>query len=180
MFKTTTLIKKIVLAALVLLIGLAFLPAGASAAGLNDQANPQPDNSRLERVWVREQRIYQRESDRLANAGNFIARVQALIDKANGKGWDTASVQAALNAFSTVIPAAQTAHNPGAAIIASHNGFDTNGKMTDRTSATATVKSLGQVLKNTRTAMDGTGKALRAAIKAFREAHPRPTDTTQP
>ncbi len=159
-----------------LVIGAAALPlAGASAAGLNGQSNALLDNSRLERVWAREQAVYQREGTRLANASNFFARVQALIDKATRKGWDTSSVQAALNALSAVIPAVQAAHAPGAAIIASHIGFDTNGKVTDRTTAVATAKSLAQVLKDTRIAMDGTGLALRAAIRAFRDAHSRPT-----
>jgi hypothetical protein len=176
MFKMTVLFKKIALVALLLVLGVAALPVnGVSAAGPNDQANPQVDNYRLERVWAREQTIYQREGKRLENASNFIARVQALIDKANQKGWDTASVQAALNALSAVIPAVQTAHTPGAAIIASHAGFTPNGEVTDRTVAIATVKSLSQILKDTRAAMDGTGKALREAIRAFRDAHSRPT-----
>lgn len=178
MFKITALFKKITLAVLVLGLGLAFLPLnGASAAGLNGQTTAQPDNSRLERVWAREQAVYQRQSSRLANAGTFLGKVQTLIDKANQKGWDTSAVQAALNALSAVIPAVQAAHNPGAALIASHAGFDADGKVSDRTSAIATAQSLAQVIKNTHSAWDGTGKALRQAIKAFREAHPRPTAT---
>ncbi|MDP2994951.1 MAG: hypothetical protein Q8N46_07500 [Anaerolineales bacterium] len=93
------------------------------------------------------------------------------MDKANQKGWDTSTFQAALNAFAAVIPAAQSAHDPGAAIIASHNGFDADGKVTDRAAAFKTVKALSQVLKDTRTAMNGTGQALREAVKAFRDAH---------
>ena len=121
--------------------------------------------------------VSQRESTRLANASNFLARVQALIDKANQKGWDTSSVQAALNALSTVIPAVQAAHAPGTTIVASHAGFDAAGIVTDRSTAITTANSLAQVLKDTRTAMDGTGRVLRAAIRAFRDAHPRPTST---
>ena len=127
--------------------------------------------------WAREQTVYQRQSNRLDNAGTFLGKVQTLIDKANQKGWDTSAVQAALNALSAVIPAVQAAHNPGAALIASHTGFDADGKVTDRTSAIATAKSLAQVIKNTHSAWDGTGKALRQAIQAFREAHPRSTAT---
>ena len=181
MFKMSILFKKIALAVLVLALGLAVVPlSGASAAGLEAQTAAQPANTRLEKVWVREQAVYQRQSNLLANAGTFIGRVQTLIDKAKQKGWDTASVQAALNVLSAVIPAVQAAHNPGAAILASHTGFDAGGKVTDRASALATAKSLAQVLKDTRSAMDGTGRALRAAIKAFREAHPRPTTTPAP
>ena len=176
MFKMTALFKKIALAVLVLTIGMSAFPvAGASAAGLNDQTAPQPDNSRLEKAWAREQAIYRREGTRLANSSIFIARIQTLVDKANQKGWDTSSVQAALNGLRGVIPAVQAAHASGAAIIASHSGFDANGKVTDRTAAIATVKALARVLKATRSAMDGTGIALRQAIRVLRDAHPRPT-----
>jgi hypothetical protein len=181
MFKITNLFKKFALAAMVLVIALAAFPfAGASAAGLNVQANAQPDNTRLEDRWVRLQATYQIQSNRLSDASTFIARVQALIDKATGKGWDTSAVQAALNALSAVIPAVQAAHAPGAAIIASHTGFDASGKVTDRATALATAKSLSQELKDTRTAMNGTWKALREAVRAFRQAHPRTAPTTTP
>jgi len=175
MFKITTLFKKFALLALVLAIALAVFPfTGASAAGLNGQNKTQPDNSRLENLWARKQATYQRQSDRLSNASTFTSKVQALIDKASAKGWDTSSVQAALNALSAVIPAIQAAHDPGAAIIATHAGFDSTGKVTDRTTAIATVKSLAQVLMDTRIAMNGTLKALHDAVKAFRQAHPHP------
>jgi hypothetical protein len=181
MFKITSLIKKAALVALVLAIGLAVLPqAGASASSSNAPAALQPDNSRLERVWARQQRLYRWEGKSLSNAGNFITNVQALIEKANGLGWDTTSVQAALNALSGVIPAAKAAHAPGAAILAGHAGFDSSGKVTDRTTAIATVGSLAQVLKDTRLAMNSTGQALRQAIQAFREAHPRPNSAPLP
>jgi hypothetical protein len=103
--------------------------------------------------------------------------VQTLIDKASAKGFDTSAIQAALNALSAVIPAVQVAHAPGAAIITSHAGFDATGKVTDRTTAIATAKSLAQVLKDTRTAMNGTWKALHEAVKALRQAHPKPATT---
>jgi hypothetical protein len=167
--------KKITLFILVFGIGFAALPAmGASAAGLSDVTPPpvsQPDNSRIENIWARAQNTYQREGDRLAKAGEFISTAQTLINKANQKGWDTSLLQAALNAFASVIPAAQAAHDSGASIIANHAGFDAAGKVTDRTAAIDTVKALSQVLKDTRSAMNGTGKALREAIRSFRQTH---------
>jgi len=173
MLKITTLFKKILPAVLVLAIALAAFPlTGASAAGLTGQATLQPDNTRLENIWVREQARYQIQSNRLANASTFISKVQALIDKATAKGFDTSAIQAALNTLSAVIPAVQAAHAPGASIIANHAGFDASGKVTDRTTAITTVKSLAQVFKDTRTAMNGTWKALHDAVKAFRQAHP--------
>jgi hypothetical protein len=178
MLKMTAFLKKFAVGTLILAIVLAVFPfAGASAAGLTGQYQIQPDNPRLENLWARQQAAYQRQSDLLSNASTFISRVQALIDKASAKGWDTSGIQAALNALSTVIPAVQAAHDPGAAIIASHAGFDAGGKVTDRSTAITTVKSLAQVLKDTRTAMNGTLKALHEAVKAFRQTHPHPAIT---
>ena len=180
-----SIFKKFGLAALVLAIGLVALPAAsAPAAGLQDETTPptnQPasrvvpvparDNERLEQIWARSQTVFYLQGDRLAKADDFLAKAQSLIDRASQKGWDTSTVQAALNAFAAVIPTAQAAHDPGAAIKTSHNGFDADGKVTDRAAAIETVKSLGQVLKDTRAAMNGTGQALREAVKAFRNAH---------
>lgn len=161
MSKLVPFFKRFSLAALVLAIGLAALPtAGASgvvpvsargAASLQNETTPP--------------------ANRPAKADEFITNAQSLIDKANQKGWDTSAVQVALNAFTAIIPTAQAAHNPGAAIIASHNGFNADGKVTDRAVAVETVKALGQVLKDTRLAMNRTGQALREAVKAYRNAH---------
>jgi hypothetical protein len=178
MLRTTAFFKKFALVALILAIAMATFPfAGASAASLTGQYQTQPDYPRLENLWARQQAAYQRQSDLLSNASTFISKVQALIDRATAKGWDTSGIQAALNALSAVIPAVQAAHDPGAVIIASHAGFDASGKVTDRATAIATVKSLAQVLRDTRTAMNGTLKALHEAVKAFRQAHPHPAIT---
>ena len=177
MFKITAPLKKTALAALVLAIGLAVFPVtGTSAAGL-DQTPIQPNNVGLERVWMCQQALYRRQSERLANASTFIARVQGLIDRANTKGWDTSDVQVALDALGAVIPTVQAAHDPGIAIIASHAGFDAGGRVIDREDAISTVKSLTEVLKDTRSAMYGTWKALHQALRDFREAHPRQVTT---
>lgn len=178
MFKITALLKKTALAALVLAIGLALFPVtGASAAGLADQTPIQPGTTRLERVWMRQQAIFRRESSRLEKASTFIERVQSLIDRANAQGWDASNVQEALDDLGAVIPAVQAAHDPGTGIIASHAGFDATGRVIDREEAMTTIKSLDQVLRNTRAAMDGSGQALRKALRDFREAHPRPAIT---
>ena len=179
----STFLKKALLAGVILGLGLLSFPAfGARAAGLNDTSTPpsdQPAISRLENAWSRTQQVYQRQGDLLGKAGGLIARVQTLIDKANGKGWDTSAVQAALDAFQSAVQDATSVHAGGAGIIASHAGFDENGKVLDKAQALATVKSLRQVLQDTRSAMNGTGKALRAAIQAFRSEH-KPTASPEP
>jgi hypothetical protein len=169
--------KKTILFALVLAIGLAALPfVGTSAAPINpDETTPpagQPaGNERIENAWERLQTVYARQGERLGKTSALIEKIQTRIEQANTRGWDTSAVQAALQAFIAVIPNASASHESGAAIIASHSGFDANGKVSDRAAALVTVKSLGQVIKDTRSAMNGTGEALRAAIQAFREAH---------
>ena len=65
-------------------------------------------------------------------------------------------------------------------IINSHQGFDANGKVTDLEKAKETVKAMHAKMQEIKTAMGGTGKALREAIKAFREANPRPVKTPTP
>ncbi|NTU54968.1 MAG: hypothetical protein HGA79_01840 [Anaerolineales bacterium] len=165
--------KKIILLALVLAIGLAVLPfSGASAEENTPPTSGQPvSNERLEQAWARLQTAYTTQSERLDKSAALIEKIETRIAQANAKGWDTSAVQAALDAFVAALPNASAAHEAGAELIASHAGFDADGKVTDRATAIETAKALGQVVKNTRAAMNGTGEALRAAIQAFLEAN---------
>ena len=176
MLKNTALLKKMFVLAQILAIGLAAVPVTTvSAAGLNDQDNPPSDlpmiDALLEKVWVREQAIYQRQDDRLAKADEFFAKVQSGIDKVTAKGYDASGIQAALDALETAVDAAKPIHENTASIIAAHAGFDANGKVTDRAQARETVKLLGQSLKDYRSTVGDPFKALREAVKTFREAH---------
>lgn len=185
MLPFTTSLKKVTMAVLILGIGLAFLPAaGASAApDLRDEGNPPAGEKaapgRLKQTWERLQEVYAAQGERLEKSGEFIARVQSLIDKAEARGLDTSAVQAALDALSAVLPAAQAAHEPGVGIIASHAGFDEKGNIEDMETALQTVRSLAEVLKDTRAAMGGTGEALRNALRAFLETN-RPARAEAP
>jgi len=103
MSKVSILLKNALVVALILGIGLAAFPATrVFAAGLNDPSNPPGDHPKvdalLEKIWAREQTLYQRQNDRLAKADEFFARVQSGIDKATAKGYDASGVQAALDA----------------------------------------------------------------------------------
>jgi hypothetical protein len=176
MLKVTVLLKKALVLALILSFGLAAVPATTvSAAGLNDQDNPSSDHpmvdARLEKVWAREQAVYQRQDDRLAKADEFFAKVQSGIDKATAKGYDASAIQAALDALETAVQTARPIHENAASLIAAHAGFDATGEVTDRVQARETVKLLGQSLKDYRSTVGDPFKALREAVKAFREAH---------
>jgi len=176
MSKIIALLKKMSVLALIFAIGLAAVPATTvSAAGLDDQDNPPSDHpavdARLEKVWAREQAIFQRQDNRLAKADEFFARVQAGIDKATAKGYDASAIQAALDALEAAVETAKPIHANAASIIAAHAGFDASGKVTDRAQARETAKLLGQSLKDYRSTVGDPFKALQEAVKAFREAH---------
>jgi len=175
---------KVFLVGTILSLGfLSFPVLGAHAAGLNDQTTPpaptQQTSTRLQAAWSRVQKTYQTQGAMLTKAASQVSKAQALIDKANEKGWDTSAVQAALTAFQSALQTAQSVHDGGASIISAHAGFDASGNVVDPTQAKATIQALRQVNQNTRSAMDGTGKALIAAIKALRQDH-RPTTPATP
>ena len=168
------LFKKTVLFALVAALAVAGLPfVSASAAGTNEPTPPpsgEVSNEKLEKAWAHQLRVY----ERMGKAGAFAEKIQTLIDHAKENGKDVSAVQAALDAFEVALNDAKPIYESASGIINSHHGFDSNGKVTDPETAKETVRAMGEKLKEIRTAMDGTGKALHEAIKAFREANPRP------
>jgi hypothetical protein len=175
--------KKTVLFALVAALAMASLPlVSVSAAGVDDPQPPQGTvtNEKLEQVWARQQRTYEKIGKGFDRSDEFIANAQKLIDRAKSNGKDVTALQAALDAFETAVKDAHPIYEGGKGIINSHQGFDANGKVTDPEKAKETVQEMREKLQEIRSAMDGTGKALREAIKAFRAANPRPTKTPTP
>ena len=171
-----TLLKKTVLFALVAVLGLASMPfITASAAGEYDPTPPQGkvSNERLERIWARQLRLYKR----MGRTDEFLERVQRLIDRSKANGKDISAVQTALDAFKVAAKQAQPIYESIKGIINSHQGFDRNGKVTDSEKARETVKAMHEKFKEIRETMNGTGKAVHEAIKAFRQANPRPRPT---
>jgi hypothetical protein len=172
-----TLFSKTILFALIAALGLAAIPiVSVSAAGEYDPTPPpqgQISNERLERAWARQLRIY----ERMGRTDEFVERVQQLIDRAEESGKDASAVQAALDAFEAALKDAQPIYESANGIVHSHQGFDENGKVTDPEQAQETVQAMRQKFEEIKTAMNGTRKALHEAIKAFREANPRPQPT---
>lgn len=176
--------KKTILFALVAALGLAALPfVSASAAGENDPTTPptgEVSNEKLAQIWARQLRAYDRLGKGFDRADDFIARAQNLIDRASENGKDVTALQVALDAFEASIKDALPIYESTGEIVSAHQGFDENGKVTDAEKAKETVRSMGEKLKELKAAMDGTGQALREAIKAFRAANPRPVKTPAP
>jgi len=169
--------KKTILLAIVAAFTLAGFPiVSVYAAGKDDIPQIQITNERLERIWARQLRLY----ERLGRADGFIVRVQRLIDRAEANGKDTAAVQAALDAFAAAIKDTHPIYESMKGIINSHQGFDKDGTVTDPEIARETIQAMREKLQEIKTTMNSTRKELRQAIKAFREANPRPPTTANP
>lgn len=161
-------------------LGVASLPLfNVSAQGMNDPVPPphgQITNERLERLWARQLRAY----ERLGRTEGFIEKIQKLIDHAEVNGKDASAVQTALDAFEEAVKGAKPIYASMNGIVNSHQGFDEDGNVTDPDKARETVQQMREKLQAIREAMGGTGRALRDAIKAFRQANPRLERTPQP
>jgi len=166
--------KNTVLLALVAALGFASLPlVSVAAQGANDPTPPpttQISNEKLEQAWARQLKVY----ERMGKADDLVAKVQKLLDRATAKGKDVSAIQSALNAFGASLKDAKPIYESMNGIVNSHQGFDANGKVTDAEKAKETVKAMREKMQSIKTTMDGTGKALHEAIKAFRAANPRP------
>jgi hypothetical protein len=174
------LFKKTILLAVIAALGAASLPfVSVSAAGAYDPTPPpqgELTNERLEKIWARQLRLY----EKMGKTDDFIGKVQQLVDRAGQNGKDVSAVQAALDAFEDAAKDAKPIYASANGIVNSHQGFDANGKVTNPEQAKETVRAMGETLKEIKDAMGGTGKALRDAIQAFREANPRPEKTPTP
>jgi hypothetical protein len=174
--------KKTILLALIVALGLASLPIlSASASGLDHQAPAMQSQreitkERLEKIWAHQLRLY----EKLGKTDEFIEKIQKLIDRAVANGKDVSAVQAALDAFADAWKDAKPIYESMNGIVNSHQGFDENGKVTDLEKAKETVKSMQEKFREIKAVMDGTGQALREALKAFREANPRPQKSPTP
>ena len=174
-----TWFRKTILFAWIAALGLASLPlVSVAAQGTQDPPPPQGPvtNEKLEQVWARQLRAY----ERLGQVEDAIARAQRLIDRANADGKDVSAVQAALDTFKVAAKEAKPIYESMHGIVNGHLGFDAQGKVTDPEKAKETVRTMGEKLKEIKEAMGGTGKALHEAIKAFREANPRPEKVPTP
>jgi hypothetical protein len=145
------------------------------AEGQADPSNlPAPgaiSNARLEWIWARELRLYERLGWAFERDDVGLDRIQHLIDVAAENGKDVAAVQAALDAYKAAAKDAHPIYESAKEIVNSHKGFEENGKVTDAAQAVETVKEMGSKFREIKTAMNDAGKALRAAIKTFRDAN---------
>ena len=163
--------KKTILVALAAALVFAAFPVTSVFAQGENPPKGELTNEKLEQVWARQLKIYERLGKGFDDIDGQVAKFQARIDKAAEKGKDVSALQAALDAFETSSKSAKPIYDSMSGLVNSHQGFDANAKVTDAEKAKTTVEDMRAKLKELKSAMGGTGKALREALKAFREAN---------
>jgi hypothetical protein len=163
--------KKTTLAAMVAMLALAVLPVTSAYASGENPPTATVSNARLELIWARQTARFERLARVFEDSDAQISRIQTLIDKAAANGKEVSAIQAALDAFKAALKNAKPIYESIKGIVNSHQGFDVNGKVTDLEAAKSTVQGMHDKMLELKTTMDGSGKALRDAIKAFRDAN---------
>jgi len=178
----TTIFRKFILGALIAALAIAVLPFSSAFAAAQSAAatppapqDPALADARLELVFATQKYRVEIISLSIDNADILFKRAQMLIDKAKSNGDDVSAVQTAFDAYKVAFEKGRPLYVQAQAVVDTHAGFDASGKLTDTEKAKATVKSLGDFLKQYRDTVGEARKALREAIQAFRQANPRST-----
>lgn len=167
-----SILSKIMMAILAVALTFAAIPVtSAFAADETPPAKGELTDEKLEEIWARQLKVYERIGKAFEDPDAHIARFQSMIDKAAENGKDVTSLQAALDAYAAALTATQPQYEALGQVFRTHSGFDANGNVTDSEKALATVKEAREQMKAIKESMGGTFKALREAIKAFREAN---------
>jgi hypothetical protein len=144
-------------------------PAATATAAAPDRDGP------LAHAFERLNAGLKAQQAHLGKVQQVADKLQDLINKQGGKGGDTSALQAALTAFKAQVVSAEASDRAAGDILSAHAGFDANGKVTDRDAARKTVQSARQALKDANNILKQAATNLRAAMKEWRDAHPRPT-----
>jgi len=167
-------ISKIMLAVVAVALVLAVLPAG-SAFAADDPPKSELTAERMEKIWARQGRLYERMGKVYGDMDAHIAKLQGLIDKAAENDKDVSALQTALDEYEAALKNSKPIYDELGDIITDHNGFDADGKVTDEEQARATLQSVREKGQELKAAMNGKFKAWRDALKAFRDANqPKP------
>ena len=150
-------------------VGMSFGSASAAPRGGPDR--PPKEKPRLERAYKLAQQRLQIQDLRLKRADEYTGKIDALIAKLKGKGQDTTAIEQAVAAFRSTMAGARQEWQVASDILTAHAGFDGQGKVTDATQATATLKDAHNHMQQVTKIGRGAYKDLRAAIAAYRKAH---------
>jgi cytochrome c556 len=157
----------------VLIAALVFAAFPVTSVFAQDEKPPKEGltNEKLEKIWARQLQLHERLGKMFADSEARLDKVQERIDKAKAAGKDVSAVQTALDNFRAALKTAKPIYESMNGLINSHQGFDADGKVTDAEKAKSTLKDVRGKSKEIKAALGGTGKALRDALKKFREAN---------
>jgi hypothetical protein len=163
--------NKVIMAVLTVALVFAAFPVTSVFAQGEKPPKGGLTNEKLEEVWARQSKMYERLGKMFNDSDAHLAKIQERLDKAKANGKDVSAVQTALDAFKAALKNANPTYESIKGIMSSHQGFDASGKVTDAEKAKATLKDLRGKFMEIKSAMNGTGKVLRDALQAFREAN---------
>lgn len=126
-------------------------------------------NGKLEQWFGREKLVYQNQSTRLERAQEIVVKMETYIAKEKAAGYDTSSLEAALNKYRTAITSCQANLTTAGNLIATHAGFDDNGIVVDTKAALQTVKQIGQAERQFHLTITPATIDLRIAFRAYRD-----------
>jgi hypothetical protein len=153
------------------LVAIGMSVGSASAAPASKPTTPKPTNAALARTYKLEQDRLRLQDVRLKNAIQYAGKIDQLIAKLKAKSQDTAALEQAVAAFRTSIASARAEWQAASATLATHAGFDSAGKVTDATLASATLKDAHGHMERAHTIARGAYAKLHAAIVTYRKAH---------
>lgn len=131
----------------------------------------QGSDKALENFLQREQKLVGNFNHRYEVSDRVAAKIQALIDKGQAAGKDTAGLEAGLAAFNARVAAAKAYTDQASALLAAPAGFDADGNVTDRQQARATVTAIRAALRNANKELVKAVPDLRHAINDYRKAN---------
>lgn len=165
--------KKIFETITTILVLAVFAATSASPALAYNEAD-QPIEKMLGAAFHKEEAWLKRQEAALEKAVRGNERLQNLIDRAKENGLDTADLESAMANFNAAVTEAQSNHDLAAVILAEHEGFDAQGKVTDVELARQTLKDAHQAIQDAHRGLIKAGWDLSDALQGWREANPRP------
>lgn len=167
----------------VIALGMLFLPSQSAHAGGADAPQlivtrtpiaplaKDAAEAALSNLFKREQNWVNQQAAHLQKSAQIAGTTQKLIDAAKAEGQDVSVLEAALAQFNATIAGAQADHDQAAGIVASANGFDGSGNVTDLNSARQTVESARLALHSAHIAIAQATNELAKVLNEWKNSH---------
>ncbi len=172
----STLSKTMVIMATTFLLAFAPVMGNVSSVSADDgTTDPTPGPRKIlttQQVELRYQNqllILQKMELGIEKVESGFPKLTEKLTKLKEKGIDVSAVEAKLAAFSSAVAANKNHYEQAKVLLNTHNGFDSNGKVTNLESAHATLKAVRAEFKAYRDGIKEAAKAFREAVKSLRE-----------